>query len=161
LNKLHVFDVSKMGGLAGQFYYEGAYELKPDEALIVETSVPQGCVYSSIILTNDIYETTDWYNNESSLNGSQVRVDRDGVLRVVVAGSDPGVPNWLDTAGYASGAVQGRWTQCATTPVPSERVVKLAEVRRYLPADTPVVTPAERDRIVRERRAVLQQRPLW
>jgi hypothetical protein len=161
LNRLHVFDVSKMGGLVGQFYYEGAYELKPDEALLVETTVPKGCVYSSIILTNDIYETTDWYNNESSLNGAQARVDRDGVLRVVVAGRDPGVPNWLDTAGYASGAVQGRWTGCARTPVPSARVVKLAQVRRLVPAQTPVVTPAERERMVRERRAVLQQRPLW
>jgi hypothetical protein len=161
LNRLHVFDVSQMGGLVGQFYYEGAYELKPDEALLVATTVPKGCVYSSILLTNDIYETTDWYNNESSLNGSQVRVDRDGVLRVVVAGRDPGVPNWLDTAGYDSGAVQGRWTGCASTPVPSARVVKLAELRRYLPEDTPVVTPPAREALVRARRAALQQRPLW
>jgi hypothetical protein len=54
INKLTVFDVSHMGGLVGQSYYEGAYDLKPDEALIVEAKVPQGCTYWSIILTNDI-----------------------------------------------------------------------------------------------------------
>jgi hypothetical protein len=52
----------------GQFYYEGAYELLPDDALIVEAKVPDKCSYWSVILTNDIYETTDWYNNQSSLN---------------------------------------------------------------------------------------------
>ena len=160
-NKLKVFDVSNLGGLVGQFYYEGAYELETGEALIVEAKVPEHCGYSSIILTNDIYETTDWYNNQSSLNGSQVRVDYDGILRIVVSAQDPGVPNWLDTAGHASGAIQGRWTDCDATPIPTVRKVALAEVRQLLPVDTPVVTPVQREQIVRDRRAKLQQRPLW
>ena len=37
INTLKVFDVSAVGGLTGQFYYEGAYDLQDDEALIVET----------------------------------------------------------------------------------------------------------------------------
>ena len=61
INRLKIFDVSQMGGLASQFYYEGAYELQDDEALIVEAKVPEVCLYRSLILTNDIYETTDWY----------------------------------------------------------------------------------------------------
>lgn len=161
LNRLHEFDVSKLGGLTGQFYYEGAYELKPDEALILEAKVPDHCDYWSSILTNDIYETTDWYNNQSSLNGAQARVDHDGVFRAVISGSDPGVPNWLDTAGYASGAIQGRWMNCSATPIPSLRKVALAQVRSYLPAETPTINPADRDKQIRDRRAQVQQRPLW
>jgi hypothetical protein len=161
INKLKVFDVSHMGGLVGQFYYEGAYDLKPDEALLVETKVPKGCTYWSIILTNDLYETTDWYDNESSLNGSQARGDSDGVVRYVVSGKDPGVPNWLDTAGYNSGAIQGRWTECPANPIPSVQKVALADVRKYLPAATPAVSVAERDQLVRERRSQLQRRSLW
>lgn len=61
INKLNVFDVSHMGGLVRRFDYEGAHDLKPDEALIVESNVPEGCTYWSIILTNDIYETTDFF----------------------------------------------------------------------------------------------------
>jgi uncharacterized protein DUF1214 len=161
INRLKVFDVSHMGGLVGQSYYEGAYELKPDEALIVEAKVPAGCTYWSIILTNDLYETTDWYNNQSSLNGSQARVDPDGVVRYVVSAKDPGVPNWLDTAGYVSGAIQGRWTECTAAPLPDVHKVALADVRKSLPAGTPEVTPEQRDVIVRQRRSELQQRPLW
>jgi hypothetical protein len=147
--------------LAGQFYYEGAYELGADEALIVEAKVPANCTYWSIILTNDIYETTDWYNNQSSLNAAQARVDSDGVFRAVVSAKDPGVPNWLDTAGYASGAIQGRWMECATNPIPTVRKVAINDLRQFLPKDTPQVRAEERDRIVRERRAQMQLRPLW
>jgi hypothetical protein len=161
INRLRKFDVSHLGGLPNQFYYEGAYELSPGEALIVEAKVPAKCTYWSTILTNDIYETTDWYNNESSLNGSQALVDHDGVFRVVVSEKDPGVPNWLDTAGYHSGSIQGRWNECSTQPIPSVRKVAVADVRSFLPPETPVVTPAQREQVLRNRRAQVQQRPLW
>lgn len=161
VNKLKVFDTSQLGALEQQFYYEGAYDLRDDEALIVEAKVPAHCVYRSLILTNPIYETTDWYNNQSSLNGSQAKPDHDGVLRIVVSAKDPGVPNWLDTAGYATGAIQGRWTGCNAKPVPTLRKVALADVRKLLPPETPRISPAERQEIIRDRRSSLQQRPLW
>jgi hypothetical protein len=161
INRLKEFDVSHLGGLVGQFYYEGAYELSPDDALILEAKVPAKCTYWSVILTNDIYETTDWYNNQSSLNGAQLRVDGDGIVRVVISAKDPGVPNWLDTAGYPSGAIQGRWNECSATPIPTLRKVAVAEVRQSLPVDTPKVTVAQREETVRNRRAQVQQRPLW
>jgi hypothetical protein len=162
INTLKVFDVvTNLGGLFGQFYYEGAYDLGPADALIIESEYPKKCDYASLILTNDIYETTDWYNNHSSLNDSQWKVDGDNKLRVVVSAKDPGVANWLDTAGHPSGAVQGRWADCDINPVPSIRKVPVAEVASLLPPDTVKVTPAERERIIRDRCAAFQQRPLW
>ena len=161
VNKLNVLDVSNIGGLSGQFYYEGVYDLADDEALIVESTVPKSCEYRSILLTNELYETTDWYNNHSSLNGSQAKPDADGMLRVVVSAKDPGVANWLDTAGYSSGMVQGRWTGCIETPIPSVRKVALAQLGKVLPADTRLVSVEERQKILRARRGALQQRPLW
>jgi len=161
VNKLKGVDLSHMGGLSGQYYYEGAYELKDEEALILETPLPEKCAYRSLILTNDIYETTDWYNNLSSLNGAQAPADKDGVLRIVVSARDPGVPNWLDTAGYPTGVIQGRWLDCSSQPVPTVRKVALAEVKKFLPATTPTMSAQERDKQIRSRRAALQQRPLW
>lgn len=161
VNRLKSVDLSALGGLAGQFYYEGAYDLKDDEALIIETPVPRDCTYRSLILTNAIYETTDWYNNQSSLNGAQAPADPDGVLRVVVSAKDPGIANWLDTAGYPSGAIQGRWMGCSSEPVPTVRKVPLQDVRAALPRDTATISPALRQQAVRDRRATLQQRPLW
>jgi hypothetical protein len=161
VNKLKVLDVSQMGGLTGQFYYEGAYDLSEDEALIVEAKVPAKCVYRSLLLTNEIYETTDWYNNLSSLNDSQAKPDKDGVLRIVVSAKDPGVPNWMDTSGYPQGVVQGRWTGCETQPIPSVKKVMLSQVRQGLPTGTPTITFEQRQARIRERRLLLQQRPLW
>ena len=158
---MKIFDTSQLGGLTGQFYYEGAYELRDDEALIVEAKAPAKCAYRSMILTNELYETTDWYNNQSSLNDSQAKADADGVLRIVVSARDPGVPNWLDTAGYGRGLMQGRWTGCDSQPIPAVHKVLLADLRKSLPPQTPTIAPDERQRLIRERRAELQQRPLW
>ena len=161
VNRLKVFDVSAMGGLSGQSYYEGPFELEDDEALIVSAEAPGRCLYRSMMVTNETYDTIDWYNNQSSLNDAQSKVDSDGVLRIVVSATDPGVPNWLDTAGHRRGLIQGRWMDCDANPLPSVIKVKVAEVRKHVPADTPVVTAQERDRIVRDRRAAVQQRRLW
>ena len=161
VNKLKIFDQTNLGLLEGQFYYEGPYELADDEALIVETTVPERCQYRSLILTNGIYETTDWINNHASLNDAQAPADADGVLRIVVSAKDPGVPNWLDTSGHAQGLIQGRWFGCSSTPLPSVRKVPVAVIREYLPPDTPTVTPGEREQIIRERRTAFLERPLW
>jgi Protein of unknown function (DUF1214) len=161
LNTLKVFDVSQMSGLAGQFYYEGAYELADDEALITEVRVPAKTRYWSIILTNDLYETTDWYNNQSSLNDTQGVVDPDGVFRTVISARDPGVHNWLDTAGYPSGAVQGRWFEASEKPMPTIKKVKLAELASHLPDGTQFVTRAERAVALRKRRLAAQMRIIW
>ncbi len=161
LNTLKVFDVSQMSGLRGQSYYEGAYELADDEALITAVTIPSEYRYWSIILTNEIYETTDWYNNQSSLNDKQGVVDSDGVFRTVVCARDPGVHNWLDTAGYASGAIQGRWFGANATPNPTISKVKLHDLRKHLPEDTKLVTPEERVIALRNRRLAAQKRVMW
>ena len=123
--------------------------------------MPKTCRYRSLILTNELYETTDWYNNHSSLNHTQAAPDKDGKLRIVVSARDPGVPNWLDTAGHRKGLIQGRWMECDSQPVPTVTKVKLSEVRSHLPADTGTVTPQQRQAIIRERRAAQVQRPIW
>ena len=88
-------------------------------------------------------------------------IGADGVLRVVISGEDPGVANWISTSGYPTGVIQGRWTECNSQPVPSLRKVPVNHVAQFLPATTPKVTAQERERIIRDRRSRLQQRPLW
>jgi hypothetical protein len=161
VNRLKAVDLSQSGGVSGQAYYDAAYELADDEGLLIEARTPPGCAYYSIILGNDLLETTDWQNNMSSLNDSQARLDPDGALRVVVSARDPGTANWLDTAGYQRGLVQGRWTGCPTPPEISARKIALADLPKILPPGAAKVTPAEREALIRERRFRLQQRPLW
>lgn len=149
------------GALASQFYYDGVYDLAEDEALIVESPVPETCAYRSLILTNGLYETTDWTNNHSSLNAAQAQPDADGKLRIVVSAKDPGVKNWLDTAGYPRGIIQGRWTGCDSQPIPTAKKVKVADVKKHLPAGVATVTQEEREAIIRERNRAYQERSLW
>ena len=161
INTLKVVDFSSMTGLSRQSYYEGAYDLADDEALIVETPIPPHVGYWSLILTNELYETTDWYNNQSSLNDAQAVVDSDGVFRAVVSARDPGVANWLDTSGYPRGAIQGRWFATDERPTPTTRLVKVGDVGGALPAGTAMVTPSERDAVLRTRCINAQMRTIW
>lgn len=149
------------GALQSQFYYDGVFDIAEDEALIVESDVPKSCRYRSLILTNALYETIDWTNNHSSLNAAQAQPDSDGRLRIVVSAKDPGVRNWLDTAGYPRGIIQGRWTGCDSQPIPSLTKVKLSDLAKALPEDVARVTPQEREAIVRERNRAYQERTLW
>jgi hypothetical protein len=160
VNKVNIVDVG-LGALAGQYYYEGVYDLKDDEALIIESPVPAKCDYRSLILTNELYETTDWVNNHASLNDSQAAPDPDGKLRIVVSARDPGVKNWMDTSGYPRGIIQGRWTGCNSQPVPVTKLVKLADLGAALPKDVAQASPEQRQTILRERRRQAQERPLW
>ena len=160
INKLRSFQ-APYGALAGQFYYEGSYDLAGDEALIIDSAVPAKCDYRSLILVNDIYETIDWHNNHSALNDTQAPADSDGRLRLVISAQDPGVRNWMDTAGHPRGGIQGRWTGCDSQPIPEVRKVKVTDVAKFLPKDTPKVTPEQRQATLRERRRALMERPYW
>ena len=163
VNKVEVNDFGAQGGFSAQKqkYIEGLFDIGPDEALIYETAIPKPCRYWNIELTDMLWSAIDYTNRQSNLNGYSARLDKDGKFRAVVSATDPGVPNWLDTAGYAKGAFLGRWTDCSDTPTPTIIKVKLTDVRNHLPADTPVVTAEERDAAIRLRRTGAQLRRRW
>ena len=162
INRLEVHDYSGFTGSSWpQIYLEGLYDIDEDEALIIETEIPEKVRYWSFLLTDELFATIDWTHRQSSLNAFQARLDADGLFRGVVAARDPGVPNWLDTGGFLRGAIQGRWNQANSSPQPRLTRVALKEVRDQLPADTPVVTPEQRDKLLRERRMGAQMRRKW
>jgi hypothetical protein len=160
-NKMTVHGYQNMGGVLGQVYLEGLYDIADDEALILETQVPKRCRYWGFLVTDDQFGTVDWMNRQSSLNGFQARLDEDGKFRAVISVRDPGVPNWLDTGGYNYGIIQGRWNQAESNPMPTMTKVKLSDLRKHLPAATPVVSPDARDAELRERRMGAHFRRKW
>ena len=153
--------IDKVGGLPNQVYYDGIHRITADEALIVETELPQQCRYWQILVADDRFATVDWVNRQSSLNDHQARLDGDGKFRAVISERDPGVPNWLDKAGWPWGVIQMRWNKASDHPDPVVTKVPFAEIRAHLPADTPVVTPEERAVRLAERRVAAQLRSLW
>jgi hypothetical protein len=153
--------VDEMGGLPKQAYYDGIHEIDDDEALIVETALPERVRYWQMLVADDRFCTIDWVNRQSSINDAQAYLDGDGKFRAVISRLDPGVPNWLDKANYPWGVIQMRWNRASDYPDPTIKKVPLADVREHLPADTPVVTPAERREQLRRRREGAQLRRIW
>ena len=136
----------------------GYFRLKEDEALLVEAPVAD-CRYASIQLANPWMESLDYASRQASLNHRTRHVDADGRVRYVISLRDPGVHNWLDTAGWVEGSFCARWTYCAEDPAGiSARLVKLDELERHLPADTPRVDAAERARVAGLRQAAISRR---
>ena len=154
--------IQQGGGLATkQAYYDGIHEIADDEALIVEFPVPTDCLYWQILVADDRFSTVDWVNRQSSLNDVQARIDPDGWFRGVVSKQDPGVHNWLDKANWPWGILQARFYRADDYPEATVTKVPVAEVLEHLPADTPVLTPEEREAQLRHRRTGAQLRRIW
>lgn len=150
-------DRTAMGAAAENKPVIGRWELNPDEALILEVEPPDG-VYWSYSLGNPWWETIHYGRHQSSLNAHQAAVDSDDLVRVVLCGRDPGVANWLDTAGHSNGAMILRCVRTATAPIPTARLVAFDDVASALPADTTRVTADERASVLdRRRRAVIER----
>jgi hypothetical protein len=150
-------DRTAMGAAAENKPVIGRWELGADEALILEVEPPQG-VYWSFSLGNPWWETIHYGRHQSSLNAHQTVVDSDGLVRVVLCGRDPGVANWLDTAGFSNGAMILRCVRTTTAPTPRARVVAFDEIASALPADTARVTAADRASIIERRRRAVHER---
>lgn len=111
-------------------YAMGAYELQPDQALVVEGTSPE-CVFWNLCLWNPFLHTYDYTYERVTLNGAQVTYEPDGSWQIVIADRDPGHPNWVSTAGRHTGLIWLRWFLPEETPArPQCRVVDLAEVSR-------------------------------
>jgi hypothetical protein len=62
------------------------------------------------------------------------RLNTDGSVTIVVAARDPGVGNWLDTAGHREGFILFRSYAAKHNPLPDCRVVKLSDVKKAVAA---------------------------
>lgn len=150
-------DRSDIGAAAENRPVIGRWELRPGEALIVEVVPPEG-VYWSFSIGNPWWETIHYGRHQSSLNAHQAAVDSDGLVRVVLCAEDPGVANWLDTAGYSNGPIILRCVRTETAPTPSTRIVPFDRIRAELPLDTAEITPDERKSILAARRQAVRER---
>jgi hypothetical protein len=150
-------DRTDMGAAAENRPVIGRWELHPGEALIVEVEPPQG-IYWSFSIGNPWWETIHYGRHQSSLNAHQAAIDSDGLVRVVLCDRDPGIANWLDTAGHSDGPIILRCVRTETAPTPMTRVVPFDDIHTELPSDTPQVTPEERASILAARRRAVHER---
>ena len=130
-NELPMFDPDvslAAGGDPNITYYHSHWSLKPDEALVIEVTPPK-CEHWNFQLNNYWMESLDYRNYTIHTNMALAHCEAGGSVRLIVAHEDPGLPNWLNTAGHASGTMCFRWVRAAEHPQPGCRVVKLANLR--------------------------------
>ena len=105
----------------------GYWKLAPDEALVIESTVPE-CDYWNFQLGNIWAESLDFRFRRTHVNNGGVTLESDGSVRLVVAHTDPGAKNWLDTAGHDHGTMCLRWVRSTSCPMPVCRTVKVSEL---------------------------------
>lgn len=151
------------GGQSTNLYAGGVFELEPDEALIIENYVRLRPQYMGFQVGNLWGESIEYANQIGSLNGHQMTADDDGVVRIVLAHHDPGVPNWVDTSGHREGFMSPRWTYSDTPEVEDwptivAKKVQFSEIGENLPESTGVVTAEQRREQIRIRQQHVQKR---
>jgi len=145
-------------GLSDARYAFLFWNLAPDEALVIETDAPRARYWGLQLATMGWFEQVDPIRRITSINQHQAVPSADGNLRFVLAHADPGVPNWLDTADHRDGLLTFRWFWPEADPTPTSRVVKLADVRDALPAETPTIDAQARREEIRARKQHLAWR---
>lgn len=140
------------------------FNLQEDEAVVITLNMLD-CKYLSINTLRPFYISPDHVYHTSSLNNYQSKPNPDGSYTFVFARKDPGVYNWLDFSGIPYGTTAIRW-QNLTKPVVGDlkhavqmvKVVKLADLKKEMPAGTKWVTPQERKNQQAERAKLFKNR---
>jgi hypothetical protein len=118
----------KIGGDPKIFYLHMYWELKADEALVVEGPVPD-CAFWNFQLDNYWWESLDYRYLPVHVQKGNAKYNADGSIKIVIAAKDTGIGNFLDTAGHTSGTILMRWVDAKTHPIPKCSVVKLSDLK--------------------------------
>jgi hypothetical protein len=161
VNRLELNEYLSMGGVTGQKYYEGLFDLSDEECLIIEAVIPPECGYWSVHLFDELFVTVDYMHRQSSLNGHTAYVSGSGGTQIVVASKDPGVQNWLDISDYPRGGITWRWLRAPDAPAPTVKKVPLSTLTSHLAAGTPPFDAAARTAQMSARRIGAQLRRRW
>jgi len=119
------------GAISGSdnLYMLAAFDVAEDEALIIDV-IPPDTRYWNLALETRWHESPDyrWRNTSHTLD--QVNRREDGLVRFVVAHQDPGLPNWIDTAGHRFGFLTFRWLETEDVAIPKIEKVSLQTLRQ-------------------------------
>ena len=155
------WSADKVGAMRNQVYVMGRFELQPDEALVVDVS-DGGAEYFTVPLSNIWGTTLELVDRTGSLNKAQSVANEDGTYTYVIAATDPGCQNWIDTDGLNEGILTLRMAEFGGDGPKEDlgargRVVKLDALDREAPTLKPV-SQADRAAELADRRSAYLRR---
>jgi len=136
------------GMLVTQAYSLGHFQLEKDQALVL-TIHPGTAKYVTVPVSNLWGTTMDPVHHLSSRNLDQVKKNPDGSFTVVIAQTDPGLENWIDTEGLSEGMLFLRWAAIADSSPGAPRPA--VESKVVSPADLASLGLGTVDKAARER----------
>ena len=115
-------------------YHGGRWVLGDGEALVVTVhDPPTEFLYWGLTTSTAWMESLDYRYTTTNLNNRTARRSGDGDWRLVIAPTDPGVPNWIDTQGRLEGYMIVRWVLADNPPHPTCELVPISGLRDRLP----------------------------
>ncbi len=104
------WSADKVGAMRNQVYVMGRFDLAPGEAFVVDLR-DGGAEYFTVPLSNIWGTTLDIVDRTGSLNKAQSLPNEDGSYTYVIAPTDPGVANWIDSDGLREGILTLRMAE--------------------------------------------------
>ena len=128
-NKFMSLDQSmfqRAGGDPNIFYLHGYWSLQEEQGLLIKTDIPE-CEYWNFQLNNFWMESLDYRYFDICVNNGNAKLETDGSLVILIASSNPGVKNWIDTSHHLSGTMLLRWVNAISHPLPETQVIQLKD----------------------------------
>jgi hypothetical protein len=150
------FNTGAIGGLVSQMISFAHLKLTDDDAFVM-TFGSGNAPFFNVVLQDFWFRTLDYWKHTSNMNNSQGIANADGSTTYVVSVRDPGVHNWLDTAGLHNLLLVHRWQGLSRNPTPQTTpwakgtLVKLKDLDKALPVGMNHVTASERKQQLAER----------
>ena len=129
-NELPMFDPKvslAAGGDPNITYYHSHWAVGAGEALLIEVTPPE-CEHWNFQLNNYWMESLDYRHFRIHTNKHLAHYEEDGSVRLIVAHTDPGRPNWIETAGHSSGTMCFRWVRAKEHPQPRTRLIEMSNL---------------------------------
>lgn len=120
------------GGDANIIYYHSYWNLKKDEALVIEF-MPPDCQTWNFQLNNYWMESLDYRYFPICVNKHSAVPEKNGSIRIIISQTNPGYSNWIDTCQHPEGTMCLRWYRLrngAQPVTPECRVVKFSELKK-------------------------------
>jgi len=145
-------DDAKRGRMAAHMIWQ----LEKDEALIVEMDMHDG--FWIFGMGGAFIGSMDFLYRPVSYTPARTAVDTDNVVRLVIAHTDPGIHNWLDTQGFTLGNLTYRNLLSQSSATFRTQLIRQKNLWEYLPRDTVKVSEKQRTEMLRERYRAIKLR---